>query len=120
MASRSVQDLLARVRQVLQDLDAEGYRYPTGDLIGYLNDAVLEAYRLRPDLFVGRYAQNLPQVDPTAPDFTTVDFPLTNSCFVATVNYVAGRAEIRDDEYAVDGRAMTFLTAFTKTLMGGQ
>lgn len=120
MSLRTMQDLLDRVRQVLQDLDSAGYRYPTADLVGYTNDAVLEAKRLRPDLFVGAYAKALPQVSATAPDFSAVAFPLPDSCFVATSNYVAGRAELRDDEYAIDGRAMTFVQAFTKTLMGGQ
>lgn len=118
--ARHVSDLLDRVRQVLQDQDAAGYRYPTSDLVGYLNDFVGEAYRLRPDLFVGQY--HAPLVDVTAAsgtDYSTVDFPLPRSCFVAAVHYVAGRAEVRDDEYSANGRAASFLQAATQMLMGG-
>lgn len=115
-----VSDLLDRVRQVLQDQDqGRGFRYPTSDLVGYLNDAVSEAKRLRPDMFVGTFqtSRTFVPTDPST-DFTTVDFPLPETCFSACVGYVAGWAEIRDDEFAVDGRAMTFITAFTQKLIG--
>jgi hypothetical protein len=119
--TRYVSELLDRVRQVLQDQDAGGYRYPTSDLVGYLNDFVLEARRLRPDLFVGAYHADLPVISQdNATDYTTVAFPLpVMSCFVAAVHYVAGRAEVRDDEYAANGRASSFLQAATQMLMGG-
>lgn len=120
MATRYVSDLLDRVRQVLQDQDADGYRYPTSDLVGYLNDFTGEAFRLRPDLFVGKYHVDPPEVTQAAgTDYSTVAFPLPRSCFVAAVHYVAGRAEVRDDEYAANGRASSFLQAATQMLMGG-
>lgn len=115
-----VSDLLERVRQVLQDQDqGRGYRYPTSDLVGYLNDAVSEAKRLRPDMFVGtnKATRSFISADPST-DYSTVDFPLSEYCFSACVGYVAGWAEIRDDEFAVDGRAMTFITSFTQKLIG--
>lgn len=119
--TRYVSELLDRVRQVLQDQDAGGYRYPTSDLIGYLNDFVLEARRLRPDLFVGSYHDDLPVVSSdSSTDYAQVKFPLpVMSCFVPAVHYVAGRAEVRDDEYAANGRAASFLKAATQMLMGG-
>lgn len=120
MAVRMVSDLLERVRQVLQDQDQDNYRYPTSDLVGYLNDAVLEARRLRPDLFVGKYMVDLAQVsqDPST-DYSTIPFPLPGQYFVGTYNFVCGFAELRDDEFAVDGRAMTLRTQFTQMLAGG-
>jgi hypothetical protein len=120
MAVRKVSDLLDRVRQVLQDQDQDNYRYPTVDLVGYLNDAVLEARRIRPDMFVGRYLDDLPQVTTVAStDWSTIPMPLPDQWFVATYNYVAGRAEFRDDEFAVDNRAMTLMSQFTAMLTGG-
>lgn len=119
MGVRKVSDLLDRVRQVLQDQDQDNYRYPTVDLVGYLNDAVLEARRLRPDLFLGSYLKALPQAPTDAStDWSTVAFPLPDQYFVAAYNYVAGRAEFRDDEFAVDNRAMTLMGQFTTMLMG--
>lgn len=119
MATRTVADLLNRVRVVLQDQDQDGYRYPTADLVGYLNDSVLEAKRLRPDLFVGRYRVDPPQVSDILTDYTVVKFPLPDSCFAACVAYVAGNAEMRDDEFAVDNRASSFVASFTQKMMGG-
>lgn len=119
MSTRKVSDLLARVRQVLQDQDQTGYRYPTSDIVGYLNDSILEARRIRPDLFIGQYRVTPPVVADTLTDYTIVEFPLPDSCFVACVNYCSGQCELRDDEFAVDGRANTFVQQFTLKLMGG-
>jgi hypothetical protein len=117
--SRMVSDLLDRVRQVLQDQDQNGFRYPTSDLVGYLNDAVTEAARIRPDIFIGGYTKNLPQVTTLGgTDYSTVKIPLPDTYFTSLVGYVAGFAEMRDDEFAVDGRASTFLNSFTQKLMG--
>ncbi len=116
---RKVSDLIARVRVVLQDEDPDNYRYPTTNIVGYLNDAVVEAKRLRPDMFIGRYLVDIPQVPETPTDYSVIKFPLPDSCFTAAVDYCAGRCELRDDEFAVDGRAMTFLNSFSQKLMGG-
>ena len=110
--ARKVSDMLSRVRETLQDLD--GTRYPQDQLIGYMNDAVLEARSIRPDLFVGSYAAAIADVtDPTAA------FPLPDQFFPAVCFYVCGRAELRDDEFAVDGRAATLLSTFGKKLVAG-
>lgn len=109
---RTVGDVLKRVREILQD--AAGTRYTTEELIAYLNEAVLEVRSIRPDLFVFKFQTGLPEVlDPAEP------FPLPDMCFVAVCYYVAGRAELRDDEFAVDGRAMTLMSALTRKLTQG-
>lgn len=114
-----VSDVLARVRQVLQDQDQNNYRYPTSDLIGYLNDAVSEASRLRPDLFIGTYTKTRVLVsDSPLVDYSTIALPLPDTLFVAVVSYVAGFTEVRDDEFSDSGRAMTFIGSFTQKLMG--
>lgn len=110
--ARTVADVLSRVQETLQDL--AGVRYPQTQLIGYLNDAVLEARSIRPDLFIGVFEVPIEDVvDPAAP------FPLPDQFFPAVCFYVSGRAELRDDEFAVDGRAMTLLSSFGKKLIAG-
>lgn len=110
--ARKVKDLLSRVRVTLQDTEA--VRYLTPELLGYMNDAVLEARSIRPDLFVRDFNGSFNDVtDPEAA------FPLPDQFFPAVCHYVCGRAELRDDEFAVDGRAMTLLAAFSKKLVGG-
>lgn len=109
--ARKVSDVLSRVWETLQD---DGTRYPKAQLLGYMNDAVLEARSIRPDLFVSKFGQEIPDV---------VDegsaFPLPLQFFPAVCFYVAGRAELRDDEFAVDGRAATLLSTFGKKLVTG-
>lgn len=110
--ARTVNDLLGRVRETLQDQD--GVRYPQVQLLGYMNDAVIEARSIRPDLFVGAYGSPIVDVnDPAAP------FPLPDQFFPAVCYYVCGRAELRDDEFAIDNRAMTLLSAYGKKLISG-
>ena len=117
--ARTVSDLISRVRQVLQDEDQNGYRYPTANVVGYLNDAVLEARRLRPDLFIGKYRKDLPQVSTNpSTDYSTVFLPLPDTYFTAAVGFVAGSLEFRDDEFAVDGRAVYLRDSLSKILMG--
>jgi hypothetical protein len=119
MTVRWVSDLLIRVRAVLQDEDQDSYRYPTSDLVGYLNDFVLEAKRFRPEVFIGTFTLDPQPISVVPMDYSTVAFPLPLSMFTAACDYVAGRAEVRDDEYAVDGRAMTFMNSSIMKLTGG-
>lgn len=112
--ARTVGNLLTQAREILND--SAGERYTTAQLVSYLNDAVQEARSLRPDLFIGAY--DVPIVDLTASD-TAEDFPLTHQFFVAAMYYVTGRAELRDDEFAVDGRAMTLMQALKSKLVQG-
>lgn len=83
-------------------------------MIRFINDAIVEARSVRPDLFVGGYLSATPQV-------TVVGnaIPLPDQFFVSLVYYITGRAELRDDEFAVDGRAMTLAGAFKSKLIQG-
>lgn len=104
---------ITRAREILKDA---GTRYPTTELVDYLNEGIAEIRRVRPDLFIGGYAVGLPQVDPLDLD---EPLPTPDSVFVALAQYVAGRAEWRDDEWAVDGRAATMQTRLVSVLLQG-
>lgn len=109
--ARTVGNMVTRVQEILQD---DGTRYPASQLIGYMNDAVIEARSIRPDLFIGVFAAPIADVTDLA-----AAFPLPDQFFPAVCFYVSGRAELRDDEFAVDGRAMTLLSSFGKKLVAG-
>lgn len=110
-----IQLAINEARAILQDTNAEsGYRYPDSDLLGYLRDGVNLARALRPDIFIGRYATVLPDTY-----VLTDPFPLPVFYFTAMCQYIAGRAELRDDEFAVDGRAMTFAGRLESILVKG-
>lgn len=107
------QRALDRAYEILQD---DGTRYPRAQLIAFLNEGIVAVRRVRPDIFVGRFGPPLPQVaEATIND----PLPTPDSVFEGLAHYVAGRAELRDDEFAVDGRAMTLRGQLTQTLLQG-
>ena len=110
--ARTVQQLYNRAREILQD-DA-GTRYTDAQLQMHLLDALLAVRSTRPDLFINGYETPLP--DSLA---TTDTLPVPDNLFAAIGNYVAGAAELRDDEFAVDGRAMTLASMLSKKLISG-
>lgn len=107
-------DYLAESRRLLQDTVVP-YRYPDLDLVEAFNIGLMEARRLRADLF-------LPSFD--VPVFAVGDVgsnvtfdPMYRS---ALVYYVVGRAQLRDDEQTQDARAASLLTKFTAQLLSIQ
>lgn len=117
----TVQNVLSETREVLQDLDPNNVRYPTSQLVEYINDAVFQARRIRPDIFVSLYLTQIPLIPTTlTPDsaYAAYPFPMPDIYFLGVVNFVIGRAEIRDDEFALDSRAMTFMQSWESVLNG--
>lgn len=110
--ARTAQDVITRAREILQDADATRYSDP--ELLSHTVDAILQARSVRPDLFVGEYAVALPDTLELASEL-----PLPDQLFAGVCYYVAGCAELRDDEFAVDGRAMTLKESYTKKLVSG-
>lgn len=110
--ARTVQAVINRCREILQD--NAGERYTQDEMISHLVDAVHVARSVRPDLFVGQYAT------PIADTYVPTDpFPLPEQFFATACYYVCGASELRDDEFAVDGRAMTLQAALTSKLVKG-
>lgn len=101
-----VADILASVRDVLQDL--EGVRYKDDSLLRGLSMAVYDLRRARPDYFIGTFDTVLQPV-------RSIDeeLPLPAELLPSFVKYVAGWAEMRDDEYTADGRAASLMQAFS-------
>jgi len=112
---KSIDDALTDARVILND--TAGDRYTDADLISDLNSAISMTKMLRPDVF---------QLGEVLPEFTVADlgqvpataFPLPSIFYQSFVYYLAGNAELRDDEFAVDNRAMTLLSAYRRNLTG--
>jgi hypothetical protein len=110
--ARTVQDVIVRARIPLND--NAGTRYPDGDMQAYVLDALHQARSVRPDLFVTDFTATVPdELQLTDP------FPLPDQFFRAVVDFVTGSAEMRDDEFAVDGRAMVLQQALNSKLIKG-
>lgn len=101
-----VRDVLANVRDLLQDTDATEYRYPEASLLRLLNLFQLELRRGRPDAFIGMF--HLPTATLTDP---SQDVPFPELFVPAAVKYVAGMAEVRDDDFTQNSRAVTLVNA---------
>lgn len=110
MALDTVQDYVDRARVLLLD-QVEPYRYPTLDLVDALNEGIMEARRLRPELFPFRVA---------LPDFTvgalSASVPIDPMYRVAFVYYMCGNAQLRDEENTQDSRAAAFLNKFVSQM----
>lgn len=103
------------VRSILQDQRAP-YRYNNLELCRYLAEAVTETRRKRPDLMV--YSLDAKPILFTDSNLqAVVDVP--DFLFTPINNYVAGRAEMRDDSYTTDGRAVALMNLFSNALKDG-
>lgn len=112
---RTIDDALRDARVILQD--TAGDRYSDEDLISDMNSAISMTKMLRPDAFIlGEALPEFTVADVNASPAT--DFPLPDVFYQSFVYYLAGNAELRDDEFAVDNRAMTLLTAYRRNLTG--
>ena len=112
--SRTVGDVITAVRGIVQD-ERTPYRYSNAAIAAYVSEAVSEARRVRPDLFLTTWRQAITFY--TAADTATV-IPLPDFLFPQVVNYVAGRTDLREDEFSQDGRAMALIGAFGVALKG--
>jgi hypothetical protein len=108
MVMATFQNVIDSARVDLQD--AGKTRYTDAELLEYANDGVQEGFRYRPDFKLGGYSA-APVVYVVGNE---VPFPLTYQMILK--HYVVARAELRDDEYALDGRAAAFLGRFEKEL----
>ena len=111
---RTADDAITEARLVLQDTVVP-YRYPTVDLIRYLNNGLYELKRLRPDIFLAYVGQPVPQYidDPIS---LAELIPVADIFYQPLVLFMAGYAELRDDEFTVDARASILLRSFATSL----
>lgn len=108
----TVQDYLTQARVLLLD-QIEPYRYPDVDLVEALNMAIMEARRLRPDLFTSFFRSDLP--DYAATDVTE-EVPVDPMYRKSFLYYIVGHAQLRDEENTQDSRAAAMLNKFVMQL----
>lgn len=107
MALDTVQDYIDHARVLLQDTIVE-YRYPDADIVNALNQGLLEARRIRPDIFLGRFAA-LPSYSSGSPATAVV---VDAQYRMTLLFYVVGMIQLRDEEPTSDARASAFLSKF--------
>lgn len=133
--TRTYQNILTEVSVLLQDT---GYdRYTESVLIAKLNRALQELGRIRPDAFWDRFDEETgeivvpvvsnpdPDPDSDTTEFDTyedadvdlddqIDWPL--QFYPAIVYFVTASAELVEDEFTNDGRAITLMNEFKRML----
>lgn len=108
---KTIGDILTDARVILNDTSSD--RYTDDQLVSDFNYAISTTKGLRPDLFI--LGEVLPEY--TSADLAE-DFPLPEIVSHGFVYFLVGNAELRDDEFAVDGRAMTLLSVYRRNLTG--
>jgi len=116
-ALATVGQYIEEARRLLQD-EVSPYRYPDDDLVDALNIGLLEARRLRADLFLPLF--DVPWTDPSGTIDTDAEVTFDPQYRAALVYYIVGRAQLRDDEPTTDQRAGGLLQKFTAQLLTAQ
>lgn len=100
----TLSDLISRARVTLQDTTV--VRYTNEELLVFANEALGAARVARPDFFLGSYK--------TAQTALSIgdSFPLPFQYEQYVVDYIAGRAEMRESEAANETRAAVLLSRF--------
>lgn len=112
-ALNTVESIIADARTLLLD-KRRPYRYDDPELLVALNTSLLEARRVRADLFVTRYGTSVPAYDAV----TAEPFCIEPQFRLAFVYGVCAHALARDDEDVQDARANSFLAKFHSVLLG--
>lgn len=108
--ARTVESLISEARFHLQDT-VEPYRYDAASLLLFLNSGIREAKSKRPDFFYDTVFDDLD-------DVSTGTLGLDSQLELPLVYFVVGSAQLRDDEFAEDSRAIGMLNVFRSTLNG--
>jgi len=138
VAAKTWADLITESRETLQDTDTP-YRYTDTVLLNFLNQGLQVIGTSRPDAFWDRWLDEdilIPRVVAVDPDLDTDPLVLSSPdddevattdiftdvlpiiFYVPLVFYVIGRAELIEDEFTSDGRAMAVIKAFATAIRG--
>lgn len=97
-------DLITRARVTLQDVNS--VRYSDSELLDFANEALGAARIARPDFFLGSYSTAQTALASGA------TFPLPFQYEQYVVDFIAGRAEMRESESTNETRAGALLARF--------
>lgn len=109
----TVSDYIESARQLLQD-NVQPFRYADQDVLVGFNMMLLEARRLRPDLFIKRFGNKVPHFD--ANDGETVH--IEPQFRLGLVYGTAAYALSFDQEDVNDARATSYYQFFHSILVG--
>lgn len=121
--AKTIDDAITEARLIVSDARTP-YRYDDTSMVRHLNTALAEVYRYRPDAYIGNFTTATLGVN-NVTNYVVADlgtstlFPLDNRLyFNPVVFFIAGRAELADDEFTENSRATALLQSFRAMLIG--
>ncbi len=117
--ARTFGTLIGEARTLLQDkLGTNGgaLRYTDDEMFESINAMLAEVRTKRPDLFLPIGLRKSLPFFSSATDMN-VAFPLDTSCYSAFVYYLVGRAELREDTFSDDSRAVSLMNKSLSQLL---
>jgi hypothetical protein len=109
----TVSEYIEAVRAIIQDSTVP-YRYADDDILVGFNMMLLEARRLRADLFVTRWGSDVPHYDTNDGETVPIEAQFRLGFVYGTASYVLSF----DSEDVQDARANSFLGIFHDILTG--
>lgn len=113
-ALNTVADYILEARTLLMDTRPTLQRYSDTDIVGALNIALQEAYRIRPELFMKIVSFDVPMYAAGTPS-AVVDVEMGYK--QTMIYYMIGRLQLRDSEDTTDQRAGALMQKFVGQLM---
>ncbi len=114
--ARTLAAVIKQVRYQMQDEDASNYRYTDERLVDTLNMALLDVWRLRPDLFLAAGWKLTEYTVANLSDSTML--PIDDIYFSTVVKLIVGYVELENDSVTPDGKAATMLSTARAELQG--
>jgi hypothetical protein len=115
---RALGGLLTEARELLNDVVpiSGSTRFTDTDLIRIVNEALLQIRSKRPDAWLS-YGLRKPLVIYTMPEDNETAIPIDDQFYSPLLYYVVGRAELVEDTFADNGRAITMIGKFNSLLL---
>ena len=123
--AKTYENLITEARELAQDT-LEPFRNEDSFYLNHLNRGLQELGRIRPDAFYDLFdanALNVPIIvdneDAEAPEYDwATEFQIDMMFYGPLLAYIQGIAEVQDDEFTLDGRAMMLLKQFAVSVVG--
>ena len=119
MPGRTFGTLIGEARTMLQDklpTNGSALRYSDDEMFESINSMLAEVRTKRPDLWLPYGLRKPVPLYSSAADMST-DFPLDSSAWSAFVYDLVGKAEMREDTWADDGRAVAMMNKSVAQLL---
>jgi len=108
-------DVILNARDILQDTVTGAFRYSDVSLYRAFNVGLQEMKRMRPDAYLKQgKIQPVPIIDATT---VAATLPVDDMFASALIYFVAGYAELREDQFTQDGRASALIIQARNLLM---